>query len=256
MRKTMMLYVFAALFFVVSVAIHILLSGEPRVTFYSDLIAVIVALLPVIGFVYAYTYFEKGRPEKRVTLIFIAGLLSWLGGETLWFYYEGLMETNPFPSAADILWMIGYPLILVGLFLQYRSLKVRLERKYEIGLGVVTLIISAVIILSLGLMITTSEEFTFLDEFISMVYPVGDLLLLYFALLLCALYWKGKLSQAWLLIALGFILYAVGDVWFIYLEWLEIYPEVSWHPVDFTWLLGDLLVFVGAVKYRILFDEI
>jgi hypothetical protein len=105
-------------------------------------------------------------------------------------------------------------------------------------------------------MITADEEFTFLEKAISLFYPVADLFLLYFALLITGQYWAGKLSYAWLLIAAGIISYVVGDLWYAHLEWTEIYAGLRWHPVDFTWTIGDLLVFLGAAKYRISFEEL
>ena len=256
MSKMRIVYVFSALFFTASVALTIYLSDDPRVTYYSDLIAVIVAIFPVMTFLYAYTYFEKGRIEKKIMLIFIVGLLFWLGGEILWFYYEGLMETDPFPSAADVLWICGYPFILAGLFYQYKTVRVRLEKKYEWGLAVLLSIIGVVMISMLVFVMETSEEFTDLEMAICSFYPFADILLLYFSLLLTGLYWAGKLSYAWLLIALGIFFFAAGDIWFVHLEWLEIYPDVLWHPVDFTWTLGDLLIFMGAAKYRFSFEEV
>ncbi len=256
MNKMTVLYIFAVIFFIVSALVHILLSENPNVTLYSDIIAVVVAVLPVVTALYVFFYFEKGSIERPVWSVFIAGLLLWLVGEILWLYYEGLLQIDAFPSAADVVWILGYPCIMAALILQYKTVKVRLERKHELGIAAVILIVSLVAFFSFGHIITADEEFTFLEKAISMFYPVGDLFLLYFALLITGLYWAGKLSYAWLLIAVGIIFYAVGDLWFAYLEWTEIYAEVLWHPVDFTWIIGDLLVFLGAAKYRISFEEL
>lgn len=250
------LYVFAVLFFVVSAAIHILLSESPRVTLYSDIIAVVVAVLPVITSLYIFSYFERENPEKMVWLVLVGGLVLWLVGEIVWLYYEGLMEIDPFPSLADAPWMLGYAFIIAALVLQYKTVSVKLERIYTVGIAVLMVILGVIIAFLLGYPIAIYEEFTVLEKIISMFYPTADLFLLYIALLITGLYWAGKLGYSWLLIALGIVFYAVGDLWFAYLEWLEIYPEVAWHPVDFTWIIGDLLVFLGAAKYRISFEEL
>ena len=255
MNKMTAFYIFAALFFVVSVAIHILFAEDPNMIVYSDAIAVIVAILPVVTSLYVFSYFKKGNPEKTVWLVLCVGLILWLLGEMLWFYYEVLMGVDPFPSLADVPWVLGYPSLLIALFLLYRTVEVRLKA-YEVAIGVLVFIVAVAVFFTFGHLIPAEEEFTFLEKAVSLFYPVADLFLLYFALLITGLYWAGKLGYSWLLIAVGIILYAVGDLWFAYLEWLELYAEVVWHPVDFTWIIGDLLVFLGAAKYRISFEEL
>jgi hypothetical protein len=255
MKKMTAFYIFAALFFIVSVAIHILFAEDPNMIIYSDAIAFIVAILPVVTSLYVYSYFKKGNPEKTVWLVLCVGLILWLLGEILWFYYEALRGVDPFPSLADIAWILGYPSLFVALFLLYRNVEVRVKA-YEVAFGIVVLIIAAAVFLLFGHMIPAEEEFTFLEKAASLFYPVADLFLLYLALLITGLYWAGKLGYSWLLIAVGIILYVVGDLWFAYLEWMELYEEVAWHPVDFTWIIGDLLVFLGAAKYRISFEEV
>ena len=165
------------------------------------------------------------------------------------------MKTDPFPSIADIAWILGYPSLMVALVIFYKTLKLRIK-KYEAGFAALVILIGIAMFFLFGHLITGEEEFSLLEKAISLFYPVADLLLLYFALLITGLYWAGRLGYSWLLIALGMILYAGGDLWFAYLEWTEIYPELTWHPVDFTWILGDLLVFLGAVKYRLSFEEL
>ncbi len=256
MKKMTYLYTFAVLFFVMSAAIHILLSESPRITLYGDLIAVCVAVLPLTTVMYAFLYFEKGNPEKQVLLIFMVGLLFWLAGELLWFYYEVLAKTDPFPSLADGAWILGYPFVLAALILQYRVIKVRLEKKYEAGIAVLLIIAAAAMTSLFEYMIIPAEEFTFLEKAVTLFYPLADILLLYVALLITGLYWAGKLSHAWLLIAMGVVFYVAGDLWFAHLEWLEIYPEMKWHPVDFTWIIGDLLVFLGAARVRLSFEDL
>ncbi len=255
MNKMTAFYLFAALFFIVSVAIHILFAEDPNMIVYSDALAFITAILPVVTSLYVFSYFEKGNPEKTVWLVLCAGLILWLLGEILWFYYEVLMGADPFPSLADIMWVLGYPSLFVALLLLYKIVEVRLKT-YEVVFGIVVFIIAVAVFLLFGHMIPAEEEFTFLEKAVSLFYPVADLFLLYLALLITGLYWAGKLGYSWLLIAVGIILYVVGDLWFAYLEWMELYEELAWHPVDFTWIIGDLLVFLGAAKYRISFEEV
>ena len=250
------IYIFTIVFFVVSAAVHILLSEDPKVTLYSDIIAVVAGALPIIAFLYAFLYFEKGVPEKRVLLIFFTGMILWLLGEIMWLYYEGLMDIDPFPSVADLFWIHGYIAIFIALILQYKSLKVRLEKRYEVGIAIGVAIVGMIMLSILFFLIIGEEDFTLLEQIISLYYPVADFCLLYMALLITGLYWKGKLSYARLLIALGIMAYCVGDVWFAYLEWEGIYREVLWHPVNFTWIIGDLLFFLGAFKYRLTFEEL
>lgn len=256
MNKMTILYIFAALFAVVSTVLHIFLGEKTSVILSGDIDAVVVAALPVVTSVYTASYFERGSTERKVWFTLMGGLLFWLLGETLWLYYEGVAGVAPEASLADGAWLFGYLFILAAFVAQYRLLKVRLGRKYELGIGVAVFLAAMATSLLTGWVTTGDGDLTRLERAVYVAYMVGDFLLLYWALLMAGLYWGGKLSFAWLLVAVGVSFYSAGDVWFAYLEWQDLYLTLTWNPVDATWLLGDLLVFLGAAKYRLSLEEV
>src|SRR3990172_6000616 len=52
---------------------------------------------------------------RRAWQILALAYLSLLAGDGLWFYYEAILQVEPFPSWADAAYLLFYPLLLWGL---------------------------------------------------------------------------------------------------------------------------------------------
>ena len=62
----------------------------------------------------------RNRPERRLPWVLMAiGQASFVAGDLLWNWYEFIGE-DPFPSMADVLYLAGYPFIVVGLLMMIR----------------------------------------------------------------------------------------------------------------------------------------
>src|SRR3989337_3762162 len=63
----------------------------------------------------------RNRPEHRLPwLLFAGGQALFLAGDVAFSLYERVFQATPFPSAADALYLGGYPLLAVGLLLLVR----------------------------------------------------------------------------------------------------------------------------------------
>jgi len=243
-------YSVAAILVIVCVLIY-WLNPEPRLT---DMLAVVASFLAFAAVVYAWLRLRASKGESTVWLLLSAGLLLWFGGETLWFYLEVVAQEVPFPSAADVSWLLGYPVFFCAFFLEYKRLGVDLGTKKKLGTFLVVVSVGIIIVWMLLYPIAVSDDVSAVEKFLNIMYPAGDLALLYVAFLVTLVYLGGRLGQAWLLISLGFILYSLADLAFSYLQWEEIYW--SGHPIDLFWLVGDAIIFVGAAMYRRAYEKL
>ena len=243
-------YGVAALFMVVSVMIYWLYP----VAEITDLLAVIAALMSFGAALYAWQRVKISKEEGFVWLLLSLGLLLWLGGESLWFYLEAVTGEIPFPSVADVSWLLGYPVLFLAFFFEYRRLGVDLDMKKKLAIFLTVVIAGIIMIWILLYPIAVSTEVSTLEKFLDLAYPIGDLALLVPVLLVTAVYLGGRLGRAWLIISLGFVVYSFADLAFSYLSWEEIYW--SGHPIDLLWLLGDAIVFVGAAMYRYAYERL
>jgi hypothetical protein len=236
-------YILGCAFLVGSGIVYIVLPTP----FLTDILAVAAAVLPVAAAGYTYLKVKERGKEGVVWLLLCIGLLLWLGGETLWFYLETVTQEVPYPSMADVSWLLGYPVLFAAFYMEYSRLDVDVGIKKKAGILGIVLLVLIVMTWVLLYPIAVSDEVTNVEKFLDLAYPVGDLAILYVALLVTSLYLGGRLGNAWLLICIGFILYVAADLTFSYLNWEEIYW--SGNPLEVLWLIGDVIVFWGAAMY-------
>lgn len=243
-----LVYVIAVVFLIVCVGVY-WVAPTPGVT---DSLAVAAAFLAFAGALYAWLRLRTTK-EGIVWLLLVIGLLLWLGGETLWLILEAVTQEVPYPSVADVSWLLAYPVLFCALYLEYKRLDIDLGKK---RFGIFLAVVAACVIMVWALLypIAVSDEVSAVEKFLDIAYPVGDLALLYVALLVTFMYLGGRLGWAWLLISVGFILYSVADLAFSYLSWEEVYW--SGHPVDLLWMIGDTIVFVGAAMYGYAYEKL
>ena len=99
-------------------------------------------------------------------------------GDVLWWVYADLLRTEPFPSAADVFYLVSYPLFAAGLFLLVRGR----TRGRDLGGLLDAMIIAA----GLGLLswtflmrpIAADDSLDLTGQLVSLAYPLADVVLL------------------------------------------------------------------------------
>jgi signal transduction histidine kinase len=155
---------------------------------------------------------RRYRPTAPQAWLLIAGgLVAYMGGDILWAAYE-FAGRDPFPSPADFLYLLGYPLIGAGLIVGIRRRSPRTDVRVLLDAAIVT--VSATLLGWVYLVETWgSAEGTF-DNVIASAYPIADVLL-------CAIAIRFVLGGNWNVLALrllvlGVTLTFVGDLVFAY----------------------------------------
>lgn len=174
------------------------------------------------------------RPDGwKPWLILAAGQLLFVLGDIIWTAYAALGE-DPFPSAADASYLAGYPVLAIGLALAIRR---RVSGGDRAGVldGAILATGAAVIwwAFILGPLVAVSDPDP-LSFWISVAYPVGDLLLIGLALGLVMT--PGARSPSFGLLVANLVLLLVGDLVFN-LQSVE-GTYVDGGPLDGVWLLA------------------
>lgn len=243
-------YGIASVFLIVSVLVY---AFHPTLQI-TDLLAIVAAMMAFGAAAYTWLRVKIGREEGIVWLLLSIGLFLWLGGESVWFYLEAILEEEPFPSAADYLWLLGYPVLFMALFFEKRRLGVDLGPKRRLVV-LFTVVVAGIIMIWAWLYpILISSEISNFERFLELAYPIGDLAILWAVLLVALVYLGGRLGRAWLVVSVGFALQSLADLAFSYMQWEEIYW--SGHPIDLFWLAGYTVVFVGAALYRHAYENL
>ena len=177
--------------------------------------------------------------ERGAWACMAVALTAYAAGEITWRFGYADDPSPPFPSWADGLWLLTYPAFYAGTMLLLRARIAALAPSAWLdGL------IGAVVTVAAGLEFYAHPvlEATHGDPIavgVTMAYPIGDVLLL--ALLAGVLAIAGgRLSRAWLLLALGQAAIALGDVFYALGTAKGTYVEGRWP--DALWPLGVLLI--------------
>ena len=111
--------------------------------------------------------------------LLFAGALSFLAGDTCYDLLTGpLGQDNPFPSVADVLYLVSYPLWAGGLLLMVRARSAGANRGALLDALIVTISVGLLSWVFLAKPYVEDASLGWLDKSISVGYPLGDILLL------------------------------------------------------------------------------
>jgi diguanylate cyclase len=180
--------------------------------------------------------------ERAAWLAFGVGLASWSAGTVLWnVLYLGAAHP-PYPSVADILWLLWYPFTALGIALLIRMQVSGFElHRWMDGLAATLLVLAATFPITLPPVehyLNTSR----LAGIVDVSYPVLDTLLLGAILGVFGLMaWRP--GKVWLLLGFGCLIMAVADAAFAVQQARGVATENSY---DFVWASGALLIAYAA----------
>ena len=147
----------------------------------------------------------------RAYLAISAGLILWLTAETIWGYYEIVLQVEkPFPSLADVFWLAGYGPVGYHLFAMSRFYG-RGVKKYKIAIVICGIaVFSGIYIQQSFTIFESTGETSQLGLAISITYPVIDAILFMPAIVIVWNAGKGHLTSIpWIFIA--WISMGIGD---------------------------------------------
>lgn len=243
----------AGMLMVYAVLIHLqpirnLIGGNIVATWIYDIGNIVMAWGGAgISFMLAGS-FSKGEVLRRIWLLLGIGLLLWGGGEFTWALYELVLDIEPYPSPADVMWLLGFIPLLVGMYLRFQSLQTTPERYYLIAAIVLFLILVGVAwAYVFQPMLTDPDPTTLLIErVVNVLYPIGDLLIALGVITIVLVLTGGQLSRSWLIIAAGFLLNAFSDLFYTYASWQGLIVEVH-QPMNFFTGLSNATYFISYV---------
>jgi diguanylate cyclase len=177
----------------------------------------------------------------QLWLIMAVGQLSFVIGDIIWTTYAALGE-DPFPSPADVAYLLGYPLMAIGLAIAIRR-RVRGGDRAGLLDGAI-LATGAVVVwwtFVLGPVVATSDPDP-LSFAIGVAYPIGDLLLIGMALGLVMT--PGAKSASFRFLVANLVVLLVGDLVFSLQSIDGTYVDGG--ALDSVWLVGYILFAMAA----------
>ncbi len=195
------------------------------------------------------------QSKKGRSLLFLSlGFLGWTVGEILWFYYDWIAGIDPFPSLADVFFVVGYPLFFFGLWIEKNSSKNSFfdlsKNKRIVGLSVALLMI--VLVLGVNFLHVSYIESDLIDQVMHTVYSFGDLVLILVSFSIWIIvnnYQKGAFARSWRRILLGFVFILLADISFSFWEGNYVAVPVVGVLIDTMWLAGYFVAALGFLDF-------
>ncbi|HCC79339.1 MAG: hypothetical protein A2X25_06440 [Chloroflexi bacterium GWB2_49_20] len=146
--------------------------------FVSSMGLILLALLGAsLGGYIAFSPKHPTAIRRTWGLIGLASLSNCIA-EVLWYYFANIRGIDPFPSLADVFYLLFYPLLLAGV-LSLPYLPSKREHRLMIGLDIGIIMVVGCLLIWVYLLgpIVVQHE-TGLSGLISLAYPAGDFLIL------------------------------------------------------------------------------
>jgi PAS domain S-box-containing protein len=209
-------------------------AGLPQAILYDGL-GYAAAIVIVIGV-------RLNRPAQPWPwYLFAVGSALTATGDVLWDVYDLALHTDPFPSAADLLYLGGYPFFLAGMILLVRQL----------GAGQGSAALLDALIVTAGIAVPTwvfvihpfaaDVGSTVLERAILIAYPVLDLILI--GVLARLLFVPGNRTSSYYALVVAVVSLTFADLGYAALS--STYDPGQW--LDCAWLLSRSVWAVAAL---------
>ena len=168
-------------------------------------------------------------------------------GDSIWFYLEAILDTQPFPSVADIFFLAFYPLLLLGL-LSLPSSPMKSTERLRFLLDLAIIMITAWMAIWFFIISPTAAQYENgrLDQFLAAAYPVGDLVILGGIFTLLFRSNENTVRSMLLLYLTGLLLNVAGDLAYAYTSLQGTYVSGGW--MDISWILAYFFFALAALR--------
>lgn len=231
----------------VNISIDLLIPYSPEKLFLSDVFNIFLNIAVLLCLWSASEHFSAISPRfsSGWKILFLAQLLSTLG-DIVWAYFEIILHSNPFPSAADIFYIANYPVYLAGIILlagQYDSKTKQINTWLDSGIVFVSISIFVELYVILPIINNVVNESIFV-QLLSLAYPVGDLILLSALIILIYQKMDSRLVFPTMLITLSLAIQIITDFIFSNQSLQDTYVSAGF--LDIGWAVSYLALGVAG----------
>jgi hypothetical protein len=203
----------------------------------------------VVSVLTVYRFGMSGR-IGLAWVSFVGYAASWFIAEMLWIVQEMYLKIDPFPSSADIFYVMGYPFLLMFFIAYLQPVRNAITKKM---FATASSFAIGILIPSLYFTLNADKNVDLLQGTLSVVYPVFDAVVIIPALLGVALFFKGQVNFTWTLICLGTICLFVADTAFLFGENDDSY--YTGNPMEILYYWNYILLAFGVYGHMKLFQK-
>lgn len=224
--------------------------GNDAAIFVGNMMYIPVAGAFLVTSILALSRFGMSGNVGLAWISFGGYAISWFIAEMLWIVQELYLKIDPFPSSADIFYIVGYPFLLMFFIAYLQPLRSAITKKMFIAASSFAI---GILIPSLHLALEPSNNTDLLQSILSIIYPIFDAVVLIPALLGVALFFKGQVNLTWTLICLGTISLFVADTAFLFAQNDDSY--YTGNPMEILFYFNYLFLTFGVYGHMKLFQR-
>ena len=226
-------------FFIVTVAFY--LTGARQVLPGLSLITSLLFPLMAVFFAYkAFAHLSLQSRQGRAVFALFLGLACLAAGETLFALFDIVFNIDPYPSVADVFYLLSYPCFFVGIWTQSTLANVKVDTKFVFMASVPMTLLTAVVFYFI-IILGYDSEASIVENIFALFYGIGDLMLVVLTGMLLVLirdFSGGKLFTPWFYFSLGLFVTLIADVVFAMFT-----PEYTagispYRYTDLLWIAG------------------
>jgi hypothetical protein len=201
----------------------------------------------ILAFLVIWKWGIKGKLGIIYLGLFL-GTLLWFLGDTAWTVYETVLQTEiPYPSFADVFYLVGYIPIAIGAVQFLWTFRTGLKRQMTlVALAIGLLFLGLTYVFLISPLVVSTEGF--LMKSYDVAYPVLDSMLVVLGIFMFFVFRGGRMAGAWIWISLGLLLTALADLAFS-LGTLQGW-YYSGHPIDLIQFWGYIALALGLDEQR------
>ena len=219
------------------------LSETDTANFLSVVSVAFASGVSISSFIVAKRYW--GTPIFGKSYIALGlGYLSYAIAEVLYYSLDIILGIEPYPSIADIFFFGVYPLAIVHLILNIRFFNVTLKPFSKIWMPIIPIIFLIVY----GYFSYDEIQETNFDFYYGMIFVGASSTALSFVILGASIFRQGVLGVVWLLLLIGLLINALGDLWYYHLEIFGGYSDL--HPLNSIWYVSNLIMIYALYKHQ------
>jgi PAS domain S-box-containing protein len=175
--------IIAALVLILYMGIWFQLRDDPySLTLFGDIGGIVVNCLATLCLFYAAQLSRKIDRKLHISWMILAiAQFSYALGDTIWAYYELVLNESPFPSLADGPYVLRYVLFLIGMLI-LPAIPIPSKERLKLWLDTGIVMIASILLFWTLIIAPTIEQSVDADRLtliLSVAYPVMDLMLLF-----------------------------------------------------------------------------
>jgi hypothetical protein len=244
MAKKFKLLIVFILLFLFAVYFYVFDPQSNSSSFFQYFFYIISPFCAVFGGLYALSQYTV-KNKKGLAIFFITlGLVCFLIGDIIWMIYDYFLNISPFPSIADVFYLLAYPFFLIGIIKYIKIIQFEFQSSCKI--------LFTILAVSLGILCLFFMNFIYFDtdavliaKIFFILKAIGNTLLLLSGLVVVLIvmeFKQGKLYLPWMIFLIAIVLNLLGDILNTFFEKQYFNQDVFYYAItDLIWIASYYL---------------